>query len=249
MVVSKQKTSTPTGVCLFDLDGTLASTSKDLCSALNRMLQRRGMNGVDESDRALCAAISKGGRAMIAHGFGIPPAQEGESEEMDALFEEFMSVYEEGLCVHTHLFDGLLEQLEDLRDRNIALGVVTNKREAPARRLLEELNVMDFFPVLIGGDSLAERKPHPLPMLHAIETLGGAPAASVMVGDSGTDTRGAQNAGIKSVVVTFGYSDVPVETLGADVILDDYRNLSGALERLNIFEGDYIPSDSATDSG
>ena len=237
MVVSKQKTSPPTGVCLFDLDGTLASTSKDLCNALNRMLQKRGMNEVDESDRSLCAAISKGGRAMIAHGFGIPWVQEGESEEMDALFEEFMSVYEEDLCVHTYLFDGLLDQLEGLRAKGVALGVVTNKREAPARRLLEELNVMDFFPVLIGGDSLAERKPHPLPMLHAIETLGGTPAASVMVGDSGTDTRGAQNTGIKSVVVTFGYSDVPVETLGADVILDDYRDLSGALERLGVFEG------------
>lgn len=236
MAVSKQKTSAPTGVCLFDLDGTLASTSKDLCNALNQMLRRRGRREAEENDRSLCAAISRGGRAMIAHGFGIPPAQEGESEEMDALFEEFMLVYEEGLCVHTYLFDGLLEQLMNLRERGVALGVVTNKREAPARRLLEELNVMDFFPVLIGGDSLAERKPHPLPMRHAIETLGGTLAASVMVGDSGTDIKGAQNAGIKSVVVTFGYSDVPVETLGADFILGDYQNLPAALDRLGVFE-------------
>ena len=224
------------GVCLFDLDGTLASTSKDLCNALNRMLRRRGKREVDEQERQLRAAISRGGRAMIAHGFGIPFVKEGDSEEMDALFEEFMSVYEEDLCVHTYLFDGIVEQLENLKQRNIALGVVTNKREGPARRLLEALDVMSFFPVLIGGDSLAERKPHPLPMRYAVQTLGGTLATSVMVGDSSPDVKGAQNAGIKSVVVSFGYSDIPVESLGADVILSDYQSLSDALERLNVFE-------------
>ena len=233
MATSKQKTPPPdAGACLFDLDGTLASTARDLCDALNVMLRRR--NRAELAERDSHAAISRGGRALIARGFGIPFVQEGESAEMDALFEEFIAVYEQGLCVHSRLFPGVEAQLRRLRASGVALGVVTNKREATARRLLQALGVMDFFAVLVGGDSLAERKPHPLPFRHALAALGAAPAASAMVGDSRPDVEGARNAGLASIVVSFGYSDVAVESLAADAVLDDFDRLPETLRRLGL---------------
>ena len=235
MTVSKQKISSANGsACLFDVDGTLASTARDLCAALNVMLRRR--NRTEMAERDSHAAISRGGRALIAQGFGIPFTQEGESAEMDALFEEFITVYEEGLCVHSHLFPGAKEQLHRLREKGVALGVVTNKRAATAQRLLEALGVMPFFSVLVGGDSLAQRKPHPLPFLHALEVLGVPATASVMVGDSRSDVEGARNAGLASIVVSFGYSDVAVEDLAADAIVDDFGRLPQALRQLGFLE-------------
>lgn len=234
MPLSKQKTS-GRDICLFDLDGTLASTSKDLCNALNRMLRRRGMPEV--SEEACRPAISKGGRGLMSLGFGIPVVPQGANQEMDALFDEFIDIYEQDLCVHSYLFAGVRDELVRLREDGVALGVVTNKREATARRLLETLEAMDFFEILIGGDTLEERKPHPLPMQHAIEALGGKLSSAVMVGDSRADIEGARNAGIASIVVTFGYSDVAVESLGADVVLHDYGDLPQALERLGLCVG------------
>lgn len=236
MIFSKKGTSSlEIGVCLFDLDGTLASTSRDLFAALNKMLRNRGMTEVSEHDSS--AAISRGGRAMIAEGFGIDFAEEGEDTELDALFEEFITIYEQNLCVHSYLFGGVKEQLARLRKQEVPLGVVTNKREVPARRLLEALGVMDYFTVLVGGNTLTERKPHPLPMQHAVEALGGTLATSVMIGDSRTDVEGARNAGIASIVVSFGYSDVAVKSLGADLVLDDFGALPEALDRLKVCQG------------
>ena len=231
MGVSKRKTSPANGgACLFDLDGTLASTARDLCDALNVMLRRRNMAEMAERDSH--AAISRGGRALIARGFGIPFTQEGENAEMDALFDEFIAIYEQGLCVHSRLFPGVKAQLQRLREAGVALGVVTNKRESTARRLLEKLGVMHFFAVLVGGDSLEQRKPHPMPFFHALEILGARASDSVMVGDSRTDVDGARNAGLASIVVSFGYSDVAVEDLAADAILDDFGRLPQALRQL-----------------
>lgn len=236
MLLSKQKTSSvECGACLFDLDGTLANTARDLCAALNEMLRHRGLTEISERDS--WTAISKGGRAMIAQGFEISFAKEGESAEMDALFEEFMAIYEQNLCVHSHLFAGVREQLISLRKREVPLGVVTNKRETTARRLLEALGVMEFFPVVIGGNTLPKRKPHPLPMQYALEALGGAPETSAMIGDSRVDVEGARRAGIASIVVSYGYSDVAVENLGADIILDDFGKLPEALEHLRVCQG------------
>ena len=245
MPLSKQKTPPPSApalgapapaaACLFDLDGTLAATARDLCDALNAMLRRRNLPELAEQDSH--AAISRGGRALIARGFHIPFAAEGESAEMDALFEEFMALYEAGLCVHSRLFTGVETQLRRLQRLGVALGVVTNKREATARRLLQALGVMHFFPVLVGGDSLAERKPHPLPFRHALETLGAAAEASVMVGDSRPDIEGARNAGLTSIVVSFGYSDVAVESLAADAVIDGFDQLPETLRRLGLCQG------------
>lgn len=224
MPIPQQKTQ---GACLFDLDGTLAATDEDLCAALNIMLRRRDKPPVRAADMQI--AVSRGGRAMIAQGFSLPPAREGESAEMDALFAEFIAVYEENICVHSRLYPGVQPTLEGLRAAGIPLGVITNKPAATARMLLEKLAVMEYFPLLIGGDSLAERKPHPLPFLHALEALGCEAGASVMVGDNRPDTEGAAAAGLASVAVSFGYRDVALEELGADMIIHAFDDLPRAL--------------------
>lgn len=236
MLVSKQKTfSGGSDICLFDLDGTLASTSGDLSSALNQMLRRRGMKEV--SEKACHPAISHGVRGLLELGFGIPAGEEGESKERDALAEEFFDLYEKDLCVHSKLFPGVRDELVRLREEGVALGVVTNKYEATARRLLIELEAMEYFEILIGGDTLEERKPHPLPMCHAVEALGGELSGAVMIGDSRADIEGARNAGIASIVVSFGYSDVAVESLGANAILHGYDDLPQTLEGLGLCVG------------
>ena len=113
------------------------------------------------------------------------------------------------------------------------MGVVTNKREGLAAKLLFRLNLQGYFDVLIGGDTLATRKPEPETVHSAMTKLGGTPQDTVLLGDSEADTGAARAAGVKCVCVSFGYRRVPLEELGADAIIDDYAELPKTLDQTN----------------
>jgi len=130
----------------------------------------------------------------------------------------------------TKVYPGLEEALDMLSARGAKLGICTNKPERMTRLLIDALGWNDRFDSIVGADTLKVRKPLPLPLLEAIARAGGGRAA--FVGDSITDADTARAADVPFVAVSFGFSDRPVDQLGADAVIDSYADLVGALERL-----------------
>jgi len=116
-----------------------------------------------------------------------------------------LSIYRRQLAKHTQLFEGGDEMLTEIERRGIAWGIVTNKPGWLTDPLLIEVNLHKRARAVVSGDTLAERKPHPLPLLHAAATLGVEPAHCVYVGDAERDMQAAQAAGMYALVAGFGY--------------------------------------------
>jgi phosphoglycolate phosphatase len=216
----------PFDVVAFDLDGTLADTGDDLAAALNHALVRLGRPEVPvETVRHL---VGHGARALLRR--GLAATGEAGEELVEAGFPLFIDYYRGHICVGTRPYDGLEAALDALKAEGIRLALCTNKAESLTFALLDALGWRGRFDAVVGGDTLAVRKPDPAPLLDAVARAGGGRAA--FVGDSITDADTARAAGLPFVAVSFGFSDRPVEQLGADAIVDDYRALAATLSTL-----------------
>jgi phosphoglycolate phosphatase len=183
---------------LFDLDGTLVDSAPDFIAVINRMRADRGRGAMGLAD--LRPVVSKGARAMLGAGFPDVPASERE-----AWVQEFLDLYERELGLHGAPFEGVEAMLAALEAHGTAWGIVTNKPEYLARKLMPLLSWESRCRVLIGGDTLPVRKPDPLPLLHAARTLGVDPGECMYVGDDERDIIAARAAGMPSVVALWGY--------------------------------------------
>ena len=212
------------GTVVFDLDGTLADTAGDLIGAANAVLARRGLGGLDPlADAAVAFA---GGRAMLRAGYArasagmlIPPQAEDED------FPRLLDAYDAAIAVHTRLYPGVEEALRLLAADGHILTVCTNKPEALAEKLLRALNIRDAFAALIGADTLAVRKPDPLPYREAVARAGGDVSASFLLGDTETDVRTAQASGVRVALVSFGPEGPGISRLKPDAMLDHFGAL------------------------
>jgi N-acetyl-D-muramate 6-phosphate phosphatase len=200
---------------LFDLDGTLADTAPDMARTVNAMLEARRLSPVPLE--LVRPHVSKGARGMIGAAFGVTP----EHADFAAMREEFLAVYAENLCVDTRLFPGMDELLDLLDERGLAWGVVTNKFEHLARRVLDGLGLASRTAVLVGGDTCARAKPFPDPLLHAAGRLALSPAAILYVGDDERDVQAARAAGMPVLAAGYGYlGDGPEPARwGADAVV------------------------------
>ncbi|MCD9125948.1 phosphoglycolate phosphatase [Luteimonas fraxinea] len=205
---------------LFDLDGTLLDSAPDMLATVNRMLASRDRPPLTLSE--IRPVVSRGARAMASAAFS-----ELDTDGVTALVPEFLAVYAEELGRHSVLFDGVEAMLAALEAAGTPWGIVTNKPEYLAVEILPQLGWQDRCAVLIGGDTLAERKPHPLPLLHAADAIGIAPAGCVYVGDDARDIAAARAAGMGSVVALWGYrvDDDDPRTWQGDVMLDAVQAL------------------------
>jgi phosphoglycolate phosphatase len=183
---------------LFDLDGTLLDTARDLADALNELRRQEGLEALELA--RVRSFVSHGAGALVRIAF--PRAPEA---QFLSLRDRLLEIYGAALAVHTRPFDGTLELLEYLERRGIPWGVVTNKSHSLAQPLLHALSLGERAGVIVGGDTLPERKPHPRPLLYAAERLGVPPAETVYVGDAERDMLAARAAGMRAVVACFGY--------------------------------------------
>ena len=209
----------PFDVVAFDLDGTLADTAPDLAAALNHTLGELGRPGVDpESVRHL---VGHGARALLRRAL--------ESKELvERGLPIYLDYYAANICVGTRRYPSLEPAMDDLAARGAKLAICTNKPERLTHLLVDALGWTGRFAAIIGADTLPVRKPDPRPLLEAVARAGGGRAA--FVGDSITDAETARAAAIPFVAVSFGFSDRPVEALGADAVIDDYAELTAVLE-------------------
>lgn len=210
----------------FDLDGTLADTAADLAASLNHVLAELNRPAIPTD--AVRQLIGNGVQALIRKGLA---ATGGASE---ALVERgipmFLEYYGQNICAQTRPYEGVDEALDTLAANGLRLAICTNKPERLAVRLVEALGWTSRFASVVGGDTLATRKPDPAPLHEAIARAGGGRAA--FVGDSITDADTARAAGVPLIAVSFGFSDRPVAQLGADITIDHYHALVPALRQL-----------------
>jgi len=214
---------------IFDLDGTLVDTAPDLTRSLNKVLADIGRPAVAED--TVRHLIGLGARKLIERGLDATGGAAG-GAGLDDLLARFLSHYRAHIADYSQPFPGAVKMLNDLRRQGMGLAICTNKSEALARRLLEALDLLDYFPTVIGGDSLARKKPDPAPLLAAITGLGASPCRAVMVGDSETDVRAARAARVPVIAVSFGYTRTAPAALGADAVIDRLEALPKALTRL-----------------
>ena len=205
---------------LFDLDGTLLDSAPDMLATTNRMRASRGIAPMTLD--LLRPHVSKGARAMLAAAF-----PEMEQAPREALVPEFLAIYQEELGRHSVLFDGVAAMLAALEAAGSTWGSVTNKPEYLARDILPHLGWEERCAVLIGGDTLAEKKPHPLPLQVAAQRVGAGIVDCVYVGDDERDIQAARAAGMRSVVALWGYrpaEDDP-HAWGGDTMAETARDL------------------------
>ncbi|WP_456372519.1 phosphoglycolate phosphatase [Thiolapillus sp.] len=184
---------------LFDLDGTLADTAPDLAHALNRTLEHFGRPTLPFEE--IRPVVSHGGIALIRRGFGMQPEEEGFEERR--LF--LLDVYLKNICTHTRLFPGMDTVLEQLCAIAIPWGIVTNKPAWLTDPLMAALPMPCGTQVVISGDTLPQRKPHPAPLLHAAEKLNVDPEHCLYVGDAQRDIQAGRSAGMATACALFGY--------------------------------------------
>jgi 2-phosphoglycolate phosphatase len=183
---------------LFDLDGTLLDTAPDMVGALNRLREEHALEALPFD--AVRGAVSHGAARVVQVGF-----PEADAETCATLQRRFLEIYRGALSRGTRLFAGMDEVLHALASWRMKSGIVTNKAAWLTEPLLEELGLSSRFACVVSGDTLAQRKPHPEPLLHAATLAGVAPNECIYVGDAERDVQAAHAAKMPALVASYGY--------------------------------------------
>jgi phosphoglycolate phosphatase len=216
---------------LIDVDGTMVDSVPDLAYCVDEMMKQLDMpthgeakvrnwvgNGVERLVR----------RALIGK-------LDGEPDEAlyDQAYPIFLDLYTDNTSKRSCLYPGVKEGLEYLKDEGYQMGCVTNKAAQFTEPLLKELGVYDYFSIVISGDTLPEKKPDPMPLLHAAKFFNVAPEQALMIGDSISDVKAARAAGYRIVCMTYGYNHgVDIRDAKPDAIMDSMAELPNLLGKL-----------------
>ncbi len=214
---------------IFDLDGTLVDTAPDLINTLNHILAQENHPPAPETQ--MRTMISEGARAMLNKGFELAGDKKN-ADQLDELTRRFIRHYGENICRQSRPFTGVIDSLERLANRGHPLAICTNKTEALAIKLIENLAMQNHFGAIVGCDTLAVKKPHPGHIWGTVEALGRVRNNAIMVGDSENDIKAAKAAGIPVIAVDFGYSTEPVARFNPDAILSRYDDFEQVLAQL-----------------
>jgi len=214
---------------VFDLDGTLADTSKDLLAAANACFRAEGLG--DLLGPADAGTAMRGGRAMLTLGYGRIGRVWTEAE-MTAGYQRLITAYAQDLDRHTVLYPGSVQAVTALRGAGFATAICTNKPAALAETLMQRLGVRDLFGALVGADTLAVRKPDAAPYRLAVERAGGSVDRSILIGDTDTDRQTGLAAGVPVVLVSFGPEGDSVARFNPEALLAHFDDLPALAERL-----------------
>jgi len=211
---------------IFDLDGTLIDTAPDLIDSLNHTIASADLAPVTFDD--LTHLVGQGARVMIKRAFELRKVKLEEAET-DALFSIFVEHYRQNMPGKSQPFPGAVECLERLAAAGMTLAICTNKSEALALPLIEALGLSNHFAAITGGDTFPVRKPDAAHIFGTIEKAKATRDHAVMVGDSINDILAAKNAGVPSIGVDFGYSDVPITSLSPSTVISHFDALTADL--------------------
>jgi phosphoglycolate phosphatase len=213
---------------IFDLDGTLADTSRDLIFAANGALEALGAGRPLDPEGDAHTAF-RGGIAMLKLGL----SRAGLDHDPALGHKHLLALYGERIAGETKLYPGIRECVAALQAKGLKLGICTNKPEGLAEKLMAALDFRAPFGALVGGDTLPVRKPNPEPYDLTLHRLGASRQGSVLIGDTETDRLTAKAAQVPSVLVTFGPDGQDVAKLNPEALLHHFDDLEALIEGLS----------------
>ncbi len=213
---------------LFDLDGTLIDSLPDLAAAVNRLLAEEGRAPLPPDE--VKVMVGDGAGTLVARAFAARGGLPG--PDVAPYLARFLADYEPRAAEMTRPWPGVVETLQRLKAAGLKLAVCTNKPSRATGEILAALGLAEYFDAVVGGDDAPALKPDPAHLHETLRRLSAAADEAVMVGDSANDVLAAKAAGVPAVVVSFGYCRGPAADLGADVVIDDFRELPAVLARL-----------------
>jgi phosphoglycolate phosphatase len=216
----------PLKALIFDLDGTLIDSAPDLRTATNKVLtsyQRRSL-----SLSEVKSFVGNGASKLIERAF-CATGEAADPMDLPKLTAEFLAFYEGHEADKTLLYDGVMEILCILKDKGYRLALCTNKPQIPSEHILRDFGLKDLFEVVIGGDQLPTKKPNPEMIHWVLNQMELSADEAIMIGDTINDINGAKNAKMRNVAVSFGYNKGKIEELGADVVIDEFKELLDVL--------------------
>ena len=213
----------------FDLDGTLIDSAPDIAIAVNRLMADLGR---PELDLPLIRRMIGDGAGTLVERTLTAASVPHRAEELDSYLKRFLAHYEADPIRLTRPYAGVPETLAALRAAGYRCAVCTNKPQRATVMILEALGLAAYFGAILGADAVTNRKPHPDHLAAALTAIGATPGQAVMIGDSANDVAPARALAMPSIVMGYGYGRTPLSDLGADLILDDFKELPEALGRL-----------------
>lgn len=214
---------------LFDLDGTLVDSVPDIAAAVNELLATESMKPVTVDE--VRGMIGNGVKKLVERAFRARGVVL-EGDALSAMTDRMMGIYAKHLTGETVLMPAARMLLTAYARAGVKIGVVTNKPEAFSRTIIEHFGLGESVHVIVGGDTGPARKPAPDMLLHALDLLDIGRHRALMVGDSPADIGAAKAAPMPSIAVRGGYTSVPADELGADVVIDSLEQVPQAIERL-----------------
>lgn len=219
----------PFRTIVFDLDGTLIDSARDVGEAVNRVLADHGLAPIDEATQR--ALMGEGGRVRMRKALALRGVTLDE-KALRARVDDFIRYYAERPVVHTRAYDGVAETLPALAASGVRLAVCTNKYEDSARDVLARLGLMAAISDIAGADTFDVRKPDPGHVTKLLARMGADPLAAAMVGDSAHDVHAGKRAGLPTVAVSWGYTETPARQLGADAVVERFADIPAVLAGL-----------------
>lgn len=217
------------GLVLIDLDGTLIDSVPDLAYCVDEMMTQLGMPL--RGEEAVRDWVGNGVERLVRR--ALINAVDGEPDE--TLFAQaypvFLELYKHNYSQRSHVYAGVVEGLEWMLAQGYRLSCVTNKAEAFTLPLLQDKGLRDYFEFVVSGDTCAEKKPHPMPLLHAASLMNVSPDNALMIGDSKSDVKAARAAGFHVFCMTYGYNHgEDIRDYQPDVVMDSMSELVNYLE-------------------
>jgi phosphoglycolate phosphatase len=212
-------------LALVDLDGTLVDSLPDIAFCVDQMLVRLGRSpaGLER----VRGWVGNGIEVLVARALEDDSSGAPRAAHHARALAEFKDLYAAHTSERSRVYDGVRQGLDYLHGADVALGCVTNKPGFYAEKLLAAVKLDHYFSLVVGGDSVDEKKPHPLPLLHAAQHFGVDPGESLLIGDSVNDVEAARAAGFRIVCVTYGYNHGDdIRASNPDALVDSLAELS-----------------------
>ena len=213
---------------MIDVDGTLVDSVPDLTHCVDEMMMQLGKESCGEAK--VRQWVGNGVPKLVERALTGELEATPNSDDYEKAYPVFLELYAENTAKRSCLYDGVREGLDYMKSQGYLLGCVTNKAEQFTLPLLKALGIFDDFSIIISGDTLAKKKPDPLPLLHSAEHFGIDPKDCMMLGDSVSDVKASRAAGFAIICMSYGYNhgnDIANEN--PDLVLDSMSELRDCL--------------------
>ena len=218
---------------LFDLDGTLVDTAPDLMKAHNHVMRKYGYK--TKSTDVIRKLVGRGASHLIERSIWEQAKKEfGQIDDQinkKKMVKDFIDYYGKNIANESKLTKGVKQFLDWSKQKNISMGVCTNKQDYLAVELLKQINIYDYFEYVAGGNTFDYCKPDPRHLTSVIEIMQGEIKKSIMIGDSETDANSARAAGITFILLKDGYTEKKVSEIYHDHLIKDFKGIEQLINK------------------